>query len=80
MEEKDNKISELQTELMLSRQNSYFSANQEAQTAELIRRLDPNPCPTAAYIVQPPQPVTFPTNACGQFGGYGCNSCGYGCA
>jgi hypothetical protein len=82
MEEKDNKISELQTELMLSRQNSYFSANQEAQTAELIRRLDPNPCPTAAYIVQPPQPVTFPTNGCGQFSGYGYNSCGcgFGCA
>jgi hypothetical protein len=84
MEEKDNKISELQTELMLSRQNSYFSANQEAQTAELIRRLDPNPCPTAAYIVQPPQPVTFPTNGCGQFSGYGNygynNGCGCGCA
>lgn len=77
MEDKDNKISELQTELMLSRQNSYFSANQEAQTAELIRRLDPNPCPTAAYIVQPPQPVTFPTNCCGQFSGYN-NGCGCG--
>ena len=81
MDEKDSKISQLETELMLSRQNAFITANQQAQTAELIRRLDPNPCPTPAYVVQPPQPVTFPVNACGQFSGYGYNnSCGCGCA
>lgn len=63
-----------------SEQNALFAANQQAQTAELIRRLDPNPCPTAAYIVQPPTTVSFPTNGCGQFSGYGYNSCGCGCA
>lgn len=63
-----------------SEQNAFITANQQAQTAELIRRLDPNPCPTPAYVVQPPAPVTFPTNGCGQFSGYGYNSCGCGCA
>lgn len=60
-------------------QNAFITANQQAQTAELIRRLDPNPCPQPAYVVQPPQPVTFPTNCCGGVsyanfgGGCGCN-------
>lgn len=61
-------------------QNAFITANQQAQTAELIRRLGAD-CPTPAYVVQPPQPVTFPVNACGQFSGYGYNnSCGCGCA
>ena len=58
-------------------QNAFFTANQDAQTATLLRRLGAE-CPTAAYIVQPPQPVTFPTNCCGtvNYAG-GCNSgCG----
>ena len=55
-------------------QNAFITANQEAQTAELIRRLGAD-CPTPAYVVQPPQPVTFPTNCCGQFSGYN-NCCG----
>ena len=45
-------------------QNAFITANQSAQTAELIRRLGAD-CPTPAYVVQPPQPVTFPTNCCG---------------
>lgn len=64
-------------------QNAYITANQQAQTAELIRRLGAD-CPVNAYVVQPPTPVTFPTNCCGQFSGYGNygynNSCGCGCA
>lgn len=57
-------------------QNAFITANQEAQTAELIRRLGAD-CPTPAYVVQPPTPVTFPTNNCG----CGCgNSYGYGYA
>lgn len=58
-------------------QNAFITANQQAQTAELIRRLGAD-CPTPAYVVQPPQPVTFPTNCCGQvnYAG-GCNTgCG----
>jgi hypothetical protein len=63
-----------------SEQNAFITANQQAQTAELIRRLGAD-CPVNAYVVQPPTPVTFPVNACGQFSGYGYNgSCGCGCA
>lgn len=59
-------------------QNAFITANQSAQTAELIRRLGAD-CPQPAYVVQPPQPVTFPTNCCGNVsyanfgGGCGCN-------
>lgn len=62
-----------------SAQNAFISANQEAQTATLLRRLGAD-CPTPAYVVQPPTPVTFPTNCCGQvqFGGWG--NCGGNCA
>ena len=55
-------------------QNAFITANQEAQTAELIRRLGAD-CPTPAYVVQPPQPVTFPTNCCGAVS-YANNGCG----
>lgn len=57
-------------------QNAFISANQEAQTAELIRRLGAD-CPQPAYVVQPPQPVTFPTNCCGTVN-YASNGCGCG--
>lgn len=57
-------------------QNNFIAATQNAQTAELIRRLGAD-CPQPAYVVQPPQPVTFPTNCCGtiNYAGYG-NGCG----
>lgn len=57
-------------------QNAFITANQQAQTAELIRRLGAD-CPTPAYVVQPPQPVTFPTNCCGTVN-YASNGCGCG--
>lgn len=57
-------------------QNAFITANQEAQTAELIRRLGAD-CPQPAYVVQPPQPVTFPTNCCGTVS-YAGNGCGCG--
>ena len=70
----------LKTQIGISNQNAYITANQEAQTATLLRRLGAE-CPQPAYVVQPPQPVTFPVNSCGQFNGYGYNnSCGCGCA
>jgi hypothetical protein len=63
-----------------SEQNAFITANQQAQTAELIRRLGAD-CPTPAYVVQPPTPVNFPVNGCGQVQfGYGWNNgCGCGC-
>lgn len=46
------------------------------QSAYLLNEL--KPCPKAAYVVQPSQPVTFPTNCCGNvsYAGYGYGSCG----
>lgn len=86
----NDKISSLQAEnqslkLAASQadQNNFIAANQAAQTAELIRRLGAD-CPQPAYVVQPPQPVTFPTNCCGDVryanfaNNCGCNS-GCGC-
>lgn len=61
-----------------SEQNAFITANQQAQTAELIRRLGAD-CPTPAYVVQPPQPVTFATNCCGQTSFAGNGGCGNGC-
>lgn len=58
-------------------QNAFITANQEAQTAELIRRLGRD-YPVNAVVVQPNTPVTFPVNGCGNFTGYNNNSCG-GC-
>ena len=60
-------------------QNAFITANQDAQTAELIRRLGAD-CPVPAYVVNSPTPINFPTNCCGQFVGfnnYG-NNCGCG--
>ena len=48
-------------------QNAFITANQEAQTAELIRRIAPMPVP--AYSVPAPYPYGY-SNACG---------CGCGC-
>ena len=58
-------------------QNSYIGATVDAAVAELIRRTG-NDCPTPAYVVQPPQPVTFPTNCCGtvNYASNGCGGCG----
>ena len=58
-----------------------LAASQAKQNEYLISRLDPNPCPTPAYVVQPPQPVTFPTNCCGgvNFAAYNNGGCGCGC-
>jgi hypothetical protein len=86
----NDKISTLQAEnqslkfkASQAEQNAFITANQQAQTAELIRRLGAD-CPQPAYVVQPPQPVTFPTNCCGGVSyanfGYNNGGCGCGCA
>lgn len=81
-----DKISTLQSEnqaLRLaasqSNQNAVLMAAMDANKAEILRRTGAE-CPTPAYVVQPPQPVNFPTNCCGQFNGWGngCGNCG-GC-
>lgn len=61
-------------------QNNYIAATIDAATAEVLRRTG-HACPTAAYLVQPPTPINFPTNGCGtvQWGGYNGNGCGCGC-
>ena len=71
----------LKAQIGISNQNAFITANQEAQTAELIRRLGAD-CPVPAYVVQPPLQVSFPVNSCGQFAGYGNygGNCGCGCA
>lgn len=57
-------------------QNAFITANQEAQTATLLRRLGAE-CPSPAYLVNAPTPVTFPVNSCGQVQfGNGCGGCG----
>lgn len=81
-----DKISTLQSENQALRlaasqsaQNATLMAAMDANKAEILRRTGAE-CPTPAYVVQPPQPVNFPTNCCGQFNGWGngCGNCG-GC-
>ena len=75
---KDAKIAELNTQISQANQNAVLGARIDAAVAEILRRTG-NDCPTAAYLVQPPTPVNFPTNGCGavQFGGgWGNNGCG----
>lgn len=59
-------------------QNAAIGAMISASEATILRRTGAE-CPTAAYVVQPPTPVNFPTNCCGQFSGWGNNGCNQGC-
>lgn len=74
----NDKISSLQAEnqslkfqASQSAQNAFITANQSAQTAELIRRLGAD-CPTPAYIVPNP-------NCCYNYTVTSSNSCNNGC-
>ena len=58
--------SDLRMNALISNSNAVNQAARDAQTAELLRRTG-HDCPTAAYVVQPPTPVTFPNH---------CNPCG----
>jgi hypothetical protein len=53
-----------------SAQNAFITANQEAQTAELIRRLG-TPCPVPAYVVPNPNCCNTPN--------YFTSGCSFGC-
>ena len=75
-------IQALQLSASQAQQNAAIGAMISASEATILRRTGAE-CPTPAYVVQPPTPVNFPTNCCGQFsgwnnGGCGCNS-GCGC-
>ncbi|MBQ5607584.1 MAG: hypothetical protein IIU86_00995 [Oscillospiraceae bacterium] len=54
-----------------------LAASQAKQNEYLISRLG-DKCPEPAYIVQPPQQVTFPANCCGtvNYAAGGCGGCG----
>lgn len=73
---KDAKIAALENQVSLANQNAVLGARIDAATAEILRRTG-HDCPSAAYIVQPPTPVNFPTNCCGTFTGFGggCGQC-----
>lgn len=70
---KDEKIAEQNQKIF----QLQLAASQEAQNNYLISQLGYQ-CPKPAYVVQPPQQVTFPTNCCGGVnyaaynGGCGC--------
>lgn len=51
-----------------SAQNAFITANQEAQTAELIRRINPMPVPA----FQVPAPYPYNNCGCGCGNGFGC--------
>ena len=72
--DKDARIATLEGQVARAEQNAFITANQEAQTATLLRRLGAE-CPQPAYVVQPPPPVTFPTNCCGT-ANYATGGCG----
>ena len=70
------KISSLQSE------NAGLKAqiSNDRQSRYIVDALSPK-CPQPAYVVQPPQEVTFPTNCCGNVAyanynnGNGCGCC-----
>lgn len=60
---------DLRMNALIANSNAVNQAARDAQTAELLRRTG-HDCPTAAYVVQPPTPVTFPNwcNTCATCG------------
>ena len=73
---KDAKIAELTDRVGRAEQNGILGARIDAAVAEILRRTGAE-CPTPAYLVNAPTPVSFPVNSCGQvqFGG-NCGGCG----
>ena len=67
----ENENQSLKLAASQSNQNAVLMAAMDANKAEILRRTGAE-CPTPAYVVQPPQPVTFP-NFCGC--NSGCGAC-----
>lgn len=85
MSRKDETIAALQAQVnhlnlaaSQAQQNNAIGAMISASEATILRRTGAE-CPTPAYVVQPPTPVNFPTNCCGQFAGWNNNCGGCGC-
>jgi hypothetical protein len=70
----ENENNSLKLSASQANQNAVLMAAMDANKAEILRRTGAE-CPTAAYIVQPPTPVTF-NNGCGSVG-YGCGCGGF---
>ena len=67
----ENENQSLKLAASQSNQNAVINAKIDTAVAELLRRTG-NDCPTPAYVVQPPQPVTFPNwcnTGCGCYNG-----------
>lgn len=65
---KDARIADLQLQASQANQNNVLGARIDAAVAEILRRTG-SECPSAAYIVNPPTPVTFRQNCgCGNNG------------
>lgn len=58
-------------------QNNAIGAMIAASEATILRRTGAE-CPSACYVVQPPTPVNFPVNGCGNFTGWNNSGCGCG--
>ena len=71
---KDARIAQLENQIALNNQTAVYRADLDATRAELLRRLGAE-YPSPAFLVNPPTPINFPTNACGTFNGWGGN-CG----
>lgn len=80
MAAKDARIAQLESQNMFNEQTSMFRAMLEASRAEILRRTGYE-YPTPSFLVQPPTPLNFPTNGCGQvqFGNNGWGNCGNPC-
>lgn len=76
MAAKDARIAQLENENALNGQTQRFLAALDASRAEILRRTGFE-YPTPSFLVQPPTPINFPLNACGQvqFGGNCGNPC-----
>lgn len=88
--QQEQTINQLQLAASMANERAATRAMIDASTAEILRRSG-HDCPSAAYIVQPPQPVSFATNCsgqavlnngwnnCGNGNGYGnnCGNCGF---
>lgn len=74
------KYEDVRTQNLLLNQNNVTRAMFDAGVAEVIRRTGYD-YPVPSYPVQPPTPLRFPTNGCGQvqFSGNGWSNCGNPC-
>ena len=68
-------IQALQLAASQANQNAAIGAMISASEATILRRTGAE-CPSAAFLVNPPTPINFPVNNCGQFAGWGNNGCG----